>query len=144
VDEEFDTGPILAQRVVAVDPLESHKSLAAKVLKQVRCATTVHTMYCAWLACGTLTVLLYGVGGNRDTGLRRAGVLVCTGGASTGVQKLGLQSVGAVNTASDRMCRWATHRLWNAWCRTGAVHLGGSICRHESLGFKPCVGFVCT
>eukprot|EP00195_Chlamydomonas_chlamydogama_P012249 CAMPEP_0202901616 /NCGR_PEP_ID=MMETSP1392-20130828/14354_1 /ASSEMBLY_ACC=CAM_ASM_000868 /TAXON_ID=225041 /ORGANISM="Chlamydomonas chlamydogama, Strain SAG 11-48b" /LENGTH=288 /DNA_ID=CAMNT_0049588205 /DNA_START=186 /DNA_END=1053 /DNA_ORIENTATION=- len=34
VDEEFDTGPILAQRVVAVYPTDSPKQLAARVLKQ--------------------------------------------------------------------------------------------------------------
>jgi folate-dependent phosphoribosylglycinamide formyltransferase PurN len=51
VDEEFDTGPILAQRVVPVDPLESHKSLAAKVLKQVSLAFTPLVLP-AWLLVG--------------------------------------------------------------------------------------------
>ncbi|KAG2430631.1 hypothetical protein HXX76_010149 [Chlamydomonas incerta] len=34
VDEEFDTGPILAQRVVPVYPTDSPKQLAARVLKE--------------------------------------------------------------------------------------------------------------
>ena len=37
VDEDYDTGPILAQRVVPVLPLEDHKQLAARVLKEVCC-----------------------------------------------------------------------------------------------------------
>jgi len=36
VDEEYDTGPILAQRVVAVPPTDTPKQLAARVLKEVR------------------------------------------------------------------------------------------------------------
>jgi hypothetical protein len=36
VDEEYDTGPILAQRCVAVYPTDSPKQLAARVLQQVR------------------------------------------------------------------------------------------------------------
>jgi folate-dependent phosphoribosylglycinamide formyltransferase PurN len=36
VDEEFDTGPILAQRVVPVYPTDTAAQLAARVLKQVR------------------------------------------------------------------------------------------------------------
>ena len=36
VDEEFDTGPILAQHVVPVYPTDSYKTLAARVLKEVR------------------------------------------------------------------------------------------------------------
>ncbi len=36
VDAEYDTGPILAQRVVAVLPTDSPKQLAARVLQQVR------------------------------------------------------------------------------------------------------------
>eukprot|EP00798_Chlamydomonas_sp_ICE-L_P032104 gene32104-16617_t len=35
VDEEFDTGPILAQRVVPVYPTDSYPHVAARVLKQV-------------------------------------------------------------------------------------------------------------
>ena len=35
VDENFDTGPILAQRVVPVRPTDSPENVAAKVLKQV-------------------------------------------------------------------------------------------------------------
>ncbi len=37
VDEEFDTGPILAQRVVPVYPTDTPAQLAARVLKQVSC-----------------------------------------------------------------------------------------------------------
>jgi phosphoribosylglycinamide formyltransferase len=36
VDAEYDTGPILAQRVVPVYPTDSPKQLAARVLEQVR------------------------------------------------------------------------------------------------------------
>lgn len=36
VDAEYDTGPILAQRVVHVYPTDSPKQLAARVLEQVR------------------------------------------------------------------------------------------------------------
>jgi folate-dependent phosphoribosylglycinamide formyltransferase PurN len=36
VDEEYDTGPILAQRCVQVFPTDSPKQLAARVLEQVR------------------------------------------------------------------------------------------------------------
>lgn len=36
VDEEYDTGPILAQRCVPVYPTDSPKKLAARVLEQVR------------------------------------------------------------------------------------------------------------
>lgn len=36
VDDEYDTGPILAQRVVPVLPTDSPKRLAARVLKEVR------------------------------------------------------------------------------------------------------------
>lgn len=35
VDEEYDTGPILAQRVVPVHPTDTIKQLAARVLKEV-------------------------------------------------------------------------------------------------------------
>ena len=35
VDEDYDTGPILAQRVVPVLPLDDHKQLASRVLKEV-------------------------------------------------------------------------------------------------------------
>jgi hypothetical protein len=35
VNEEFDTGPILAQRVVPVYPTDTPKQLAARVLKEV-------------------------------------------------------------------------------------------------------------
>ncbi len=35
VNEEFDTGPILAQRVVPVYPTDTPKKLAARVLKEV-------------------------------------------------------------------------------------------------------------
>jgi folate-dependent phosphoribosylglycinamide formyltransferase PurN len=35
VDEEYDTGPILAQRCVQVFPTDSPKQLAARVLEQV-------------------------------------------------------------------------------------------------------------
>lgn len=38
VDEDYDTGPILAQRVVPVLPLDDHKELAARVLKEVHIA----------------------------------------------------------------------------------------------------------
>jgi hypothetical protein len=38
VDEEYDTGPILAQRCVQVFPTDSPKQLAARVLEQVRTA----------------------------------------------------------------------------------------------------------
>lgn len=34
VDEEYDTGPILAQRVVPVSPLDTPEQLAARVLKE--------------------------------------------------------------------------------------------------------------
>lgn len=46
VDEEYDTGPILAQRVVDVYPTDTPKQLAARVLEQVRC--------CAVLRCAVL------------------------------------------------------------------------------------------
>ena len=36
VDDNYDTGPILAQRVIPVAPLEDHKQLAARVLVEVR------------------------------------------------------------------------------------------------------------
>ena len=36
VDEEYDTGPILAQAVVPVNPHETPQILAARVLEQVR------------------------------------------------------------------------------------------------------------
>lgn len=36
VDEEYDTGPILAQRCVPVFPTDSPQQLAARVLKEVR------------------------------------------------------------------------------------------------------------
>jgi folate-dependent phosphoribosylglycinamide formyltransferase PurN len=36
VDEEYDTGPILAQRVVPVSPTDSPAQLAARVLEQVK------------------------------------------------------------------------------------------------------------
>ncbi len=39
VNEEFDRGPILAQRVVPVYPTDTPAALAARVLKEVR----VHT-----------------------------------------------------------------------------------------------------
>lgn len=35
VDEQYDTGPILAQAMVPVDPYDTPKSLAARVLEQV-------------------------------------------------------------------------------------------------------------
>lgn len=35
VDEEYDTGPILAQAIVPVSPHDSPQSLAARVLEQV-------------------------------------------------------------------------------------------------------------
>lgn len=35
MDEEFDTGAILAQRVVPVYPTDTPKKLAARVLKEV-------------------------------------------------------------------------------------------------------------
>lgn len=40
VDDEYDTGPILAQRVVPVLPTDSPKRLAARVLKEVRLGLT--------------------------------------------------------------------------------------------------------
>lgn len=36
VDEEYDTGPILAQRVVPAYPTDTPSQLAARVLEQVR------------------------------------------------------------------------------------------------------------
>ena len=35
VDENYDTGPIIAQRVIPVSPYDDHKHLAARVLKEV-------------------------------------------------------------------------------------------------------------
>ncbi len=35
VDENYDTGPIVAQRVIPVSPCDDHKHLAARVLKEV-------------------------------------------------------------------------------------------------------------
>jgi len=35
VDENYDTGPILAQRAIPVNPLEDYKQLAARVLREV-------------------------------------------------------------------------------------------------------------
>lgn len=40
VDEEYDTGPILAQRVVPVYPTDTPQQLAARVLVEVRRADT--------------------------------------------------------------------------------------------------------
>lgn len=40
VDEEYDTGPILAQRVVPVYPTDTPQQLAARVLVEVRHADT--------------------------------------------------------------------------------------------------------
>lgn len=37
VDENYDTGPILAQRAIPVHPLEDHRQLAARVLAEARC-----------------------------------------------------------------------------------------------------------
>ena len=36
MDEEYDTGPILAQRVVPVDPTDTPEEVAARVLVEVR------------------------------------------------------------------------------------------------------------
>lgn len=35
VDKQYDTGPILAQRIIPVHPFEDHKQLAARVLNEV-------------------------------------------------------------------------------------------------------------
>lgn len=49
VDEQYDTGPILAQAVVPVDPYDTPKSLATRVLEQVLtpcqpCTSTHHEL----------------------------------------------------------------------------------------------------
>lgn len=36
VDENYDTGPIIAQRVIPVSPYDDYKHLAARVLKEVQ------------------------------------------------------------------------------------------------------------
>ena len=39
VDDNYDTGPIVAQRVIPVSPCDDHKHLAARVLKEVSAKT---------------------------------------------------------------------------------------------------------
>lgn len=52
VDAEYDTGPILAQRVVPVYPTDTPKQLAARVLEQVRgsccCSASIHGGSSSW------------------------------------------------------------------------------------------------
>lgn len=45
VDENYDTGPILAQRVIPVQPLEDYKQLASRVLKEVYQRTQRYSAY---------------------------------------------------------------------------------------------------
>ena len=53
VDEQYDTGPILAQAVVPVDPYDTPKSLAARVLEQV----LTPCQLCASTHCESLSIV---------------------------------------------------------------------------------------
>ena len=47
VDEEYDTGPILAQAIVPVNPHDTPQMLAARVLEQVQLQQLIIHLSCA-------------------------------------------------------------------------------------------------
>lgn len=53
VDEGMDTGPIIAQRVVAVDPKDTAADLAAKILKEEH---RLYPQVVRWLAEGRVVI----------------------------------------------------------------------------------------